>query len=144
MTDGDQPELMARLREEMTRPPFHGWLCPRPVSVDGESRTVEIEIEFRPELGFSREGDYYHGGVISALADIAGHAAVAVWYGGQAPTLDLRVDFLRAAPGGALRAKGVLRKLGRSTSTADVELSVGGRLVALARGTFSTRQEASA
>ncbi|MEW5421139.1 PaaI family thioesterase [Amorphus sp. 3PC139-8] len=136
-----QSELMARLCEEMRRPPFHGWLLPRAVAVDGDQKVVEIEVDFRRELGFSRDADFYHGGVLSALADIAGHAAVAVWHGAPAPTIDLRIDYLRVAPGETLRAKGLLRKLGRAISTADVELFVGQRLVAVARGTYSTLQE---
>lgn len=141
MTADGPSELMARLHEEMRRPPFHEWLKPQAVSVDGDRKVIEIAVDFRPELGFSREGDFYHGGVIAALADIAGHAAVAVWHGAPAPTIDLRIDYLRAAPGGTLRAKGLLRKLGRAISTADVELLVDQRVVAVARGTYSTPQE---
>ena len=131
--------LVDRLREEMDRPPFNRWLAPRIIGVDAEARCVQLSLPFRAEFSFHPTEPYFHGGVIAALADAAGHAAVAVFHGKPAPTVTLQVDFLAPANGEALDARGILRKLGRSVSRADVELHCAGKLVAIARGTFSTR-----
>jgi uncharacterized protein (TIGR00369 family) len=131
--------LVGRLREEMDRPPFNRWLAPRIIGVDAEARTVALSLPFRAEFSFHPTEPCFHGGVIAALADAAGHAAVAVFHGKPTPTITLQVDFLATAKGDALHARGMLRKLGRSVSRADVELHCAGKLVALARGTFSTK-----
>lgn len=83
---------------------------------------------------------------MAALIDLTAHAAVAVQTGAVAPTIDLRVDYLRASPGVALRAVGRVLRLGASIARADVEVWAGPeRLVAVGRGTFQVqRQEKSA
>jgi uncharacterized protein (TIGR00369 family) len=131
--------FVGRLREEMDRPPFNRWLAPRIVGVDAEARTVALSLPFRAEFSFHPTEPCFHGGVIAALADAAGHAAVAVFHGKPTPTITLQVDFLATARGDALHARGMLRKLGRSVSRADVELDCACKLVALARVTFSTK-----
>ena len=103
---------------------------------------MALSLPFRPEFSFQPTEPCFHGGVIAAFADAAGHAAVAVFHGKPTPTITLQVDFLATAEGKALAARGILRKLGRSVSRADVELHCAGKLVAIARGTFSTRTEA--
>lgn len=134
-----EADLAERLREEMDRPPFNRWLAPRAIGVDAQARTVSLSLPFRAELGFHPTEPCFHGGIIAALADAAGHAAVAVFHGRPTPTVTLQVDFLAPAKGEALEARGILRKLGRSVSRADVDLHCAGQLVAIARGTFSTR-----
>ena len=71
--------LLDRLREEMTRPPFNTWLGPVAVKADESERCVVIELPFRPEFSHTADQTIFHGGVIAALADIAGHATVAVF-----------------------------------------------------------------
>lgn len=134
----DRDTLFARLQQEMERPPFHHWLRPQARDVDPDRQTVEVGLTFRPELGHTEGRPVFHGGVIGALADIAGHAAVAVWCGHAVPTVGLTLDFVRPAEGELLVARGLLRRLGRSIGRADVEMTIDNRLVALARGTFST------
>ncbi len=133
-----EADFVGRLHEEMDRPPFNRWLAPRVIGVDAEARTVSLSLPFRAEFSFHPTEPCFHGGIIAALADAAGHAAVAIFHGKPAPTVTLQVDFLAPAKGQALDARGILRKLGRSISRADVELHCAGRLVAIARGTFST------
>lgn len=133
-------ELVRRLQEEMDRPPFNLWLAPRVVGVDEESRSIAVSLPFRPEFAFHRSQPCFHGGIVAALADAAGHAAVAVFHGKPAPTITLQVDFLSVARGDALDARGILRKLGRSIARADIELHCAGKLVAIARGSFSTKE----
>jgi len=69
------------------------------------------------------------------------HAAVAVQVQRMVPTIDLRIDYLRAAPEGDLIANGRILIVGRSIGRADVEIAgASGKILAAARGTFSTRE----
>lgn len=131
--------VLDRLREEMIRPPFNTWLSPVAVEADEAERRVVIELPFRPEFSHTADETIFHGGVIAALADIAGHATVAVFHGKMTPTVSLQTDFLAPAIGTRLQAVGWLRKHGRTLARADIDLLVGDRLVAIARGTFSTK-----
>ena len=134
-----EPDAMARLRAEMERPPYHAVLRPQPVSVDAQSGTVTIRLPYREEFRRAPDAPGYHGGVIAALIDLAGHAAVAVTVGRMVPTIDLRIDFLRAPAGGDLTARSKLLRAGRSIARADVEiLDDTNNVVAVGRGTYST------
>lgn len=123
----------------MTRAPLHAFLQVEAVSVDAAG-TVTVEMPFRPEFRRAQEMDDYHGGILAALVDLTAHAAVAVQTGSMAPMIDLRIDYLRSAPGTTLRAVGRLLRLGGSVARADVEVWAGAdRLVAARRGTFQVR-----
>jgi len=132
-------ERMARLTDEMTRPPLHHWLAPEAVTAS-EGR-VEIRLPVRPEFCHSADRRFVHGGIVATLIDIAGHAVVAVEQGCQAPSVTLGIEFIRPAPATELQAVAMLRRLGRSLSRADIEIHAEGRLVALGRGTFANPGE---
>jgi uncharacterized protein (TIGR00369 family) len=135
----DRDAALARLREEMARPPFHAVLQPQAVAADPEEGTVSIALAFRDELARAPGEHAFHGGVIASLIDLAGHAAAAVRIGRMTPTIDLRIDYLRAADGGDLVAHAKLLKAGRTVARVDVTVTDSrGRLVAVGRGTFST------
>ena len=130
---------LARLREEMERPPFHHVLRPEPIDADPDSGTVRIKLPFPHELARAKGDDAFHGGAIAALIDLAGHAAVAVKIGRMAPTIDLRIDYMRPAKGDALIAYAKLLNAGRTVARVDVDVrDTKDRTVALGRGTFST------
>ena len=130
---------LQRLRHQLEHPPFHGFLRPEPVSVDAAAGVVVIRLPFRPEFRRARDASEYHGGVIASLVDLAAHAAIAVQLGRVAPTIDLRIDYLRAAPGVDLTATARVLRLGKSIAWADVDISGEGTpLLAVGRGTFST------
>jgi uncharacterized protein (TIGR00369 family) len=132
-------DALARLRHEMERPPYHAVLRPEPVSADAATGTVVIRLPYREEFRRAPDEPGYHGGVIAALIDLAGHAAVAVTVGRMVPTIDLRIDYLRAAGGGDLTARGKLLRAGRSIARADVEIvDDKHNVVAVGRGTYST------
>lgn len=132
----------ARLQEELDRPPFNRWLAFAAVGVDEQEKSIEIRLPYRPEFSHHPTEAIFHGGVLAAVADVAGHAAVAVFHGRPTPTITLQIDYLAPAAGTAVHARALLRKLGRSISRADVELRCGDRLVAIARGSFSTQDRA--
>lgn len=130
---------LEQLRRELLRCPFHDFLGPEAVDVELATSTVVVRLPYRQEFRRSTDQDFFHGGLIAALTDITGHAAVAVALGRVSPTIDLRVDYLRPARGAALLATGHVRRAGRSIATADVEVrDPGGVTVACGRGTFST------
>lgn len=83
---------------------------------------VEIRLPFREEFIRGDGSDWLHGGIVSALADIAGDYAVITETGGGVPTIDLRVDYLRPARRGDLVAVGGTLRVGRTVSVADVEI----------------------
>jgi uncharacterized protein (TIGR00369 family) len=57
----------------------------------------------------------------------------------MAPTIDLRVDYMRPAEGKTLVAHARLLKAGRTVARVDIEIRDDqNRIVALGRGTFST------
>lgn len=129
------------LRRELALPPFHAVLRPEAVRADASAGEIEIRLPFRPEFRRLPDRDEYHGGVISMLADVAGHAAVAVRLGHSVPTINIRVDFLsQPRVGSALIAVARIMRLGRSLAVVDIELTDDtGQRVALGRGTYGTR-----
>jgi uncharacterized protein (TIGR00369 family) len=136
---GDKLAALERLREEMGRPPFHCVLQPRALDADPEAGTVTIAMAYRDELARAPDEKSFHGGVIATLIDLAGHAAVAVKIGRMAPTIDLRIDYLRPSAGEDVIAYARLIKAGRTVGRVDVEVAdTQGRLIAIGRGSFST------
>ena len=123
----------------LRRSPYHRLLGLEMVHVaPGE---VVVQMAFRPELLAGDEGSarYVHGGAIASLIDTAGDFAVIATVGYDVPTIDLRVDFLRPATGGTLRATARTVKAGRSLALADVQVTdEEGNVVAVGRGAFKT------
>src|SRR4051794_18198634 len=135
----DKQAALQRLREEMERPPFHHFLQPQAVDADPETGTVMIALAYRRELARAPGEKSFHGGVIATLIDLAGHAAIAVKIGRMAPTIDLRIDYLRPSSGEDVVARARLIKAGRTVGRVDVDVTdTQGRLIALGRGSFST------
>lgn len=130
---------LERLQFELANPPYHAFLRPEAVAVDAEAGRVEIRLPFRPEFQRVPDRPEYHGGVIAGLIDLTAHAAIAVKIGHMAPTVDLRIDYLRGASGTDLLATGTVRRAGRTLAVVDVEVaSSDGKLIALGRGLLST------
>ncbi|QHE84965.1 PaaI family thioesterase [Hydrogenophaga sp. BPS33] len=135
----DASEALARLRHELSHPPFHAVLRPEPVSVDPASGTVVIRLPYQPVFGRAAGSPEVHGGVVAALIDLAGHAAVSVQIGRMAPTIDLRIDYLRPAPAQDLFATARVVKLGRAVSRVDIDVhDAAGKVAAMGRGSFSS------
>lgn len=132
-------ELMARLRHELSHPPFHSLLAPEPVCVDPSGGVVVIRLPYRTTFRRADDSGDIHGGVVAALIDIAAHAVVAVHIGAMAPTIDLRIDFLRPVPGVDLIATARVLRIGRAVARADVEVAGEDTpMLAVGRGVFST------
>jgi uncharacterized protein (TIGR00369 family) len=129
----------ALLRGEMEGPPFHHFIKPQPIEADSGRGTATIALEFRDELARAPGDLSFHGGVIASLIDMAGHAAVAITIRRMAPTIDLRIDYLRPAKSARVTAHARLLKAGRTVARVDIDVTdAEGRLVAVGRGSFST------
>ncbi|WP_158969462.1 PaaI family thioesterase [Chachezhania sediminis] len=126
---------LARLTEELTRPPFNAWLGLRAVTVEPDR--VQVALPFRPELAGGTDPYLFHGGILASLADVAGYAVSAIATGGRTPTIGLHIEYLRPASPVDLIATATVRRLGRSLLRVDVEIHADNSLVAIARGNFT-------
>jgi len=82
---------------------------------------------------------YTHGGILAALVDLTADWALVSKTGRGVPTVDLRVDYHRAAMPGDLTAKGKVIKFGSQLSVAEAMVyDKDGALCASGRGVYST------
>jgi acyl-coenzyme A thioesterase PaaI-like protein len=63
----DRNVALARLGEELKRPPFHAVLRPRPVDIDPDSGTVSVALDYRDDLARAPDDNSFHGGVNCGL-----------------------------------------------------------------------------
>jgi uncharacterized protein (TIGR00369 family) len=118
--------------------PFHEWLGVELVSLDATE--VVIRMPWRAEFVSDLDRGYAHGGVLASLIDLAADYAVAARLGRGAPTVDMRVDYHRAAMPGPLIARAAVIKVGNTLATAEARvLDEHGELVASGRALFFTR-----
>jgi uncharacterized protein (TIGR00369 family) len=107
--------------------------------IAAEKGKVEIRLPYREEFLRTDGSDWLHGGVVSALADIAGDYAVITETAPGVPTIDMRVDYLRPARRGDLTAVGKTVRVGKTISVADVEIRDSmGALVAVGRACYAS------
>ena len=125
------------VRDNIAQTPFHQWLLPRLMSVDEAAGSLTIHLTLRPEFRRLPDRPEIHGGIVSALIDITGHAAIAAKLRHSVATIDLRVDYLRLAGGSELRAVGTVVKVGRTIGIVDVHMTDDqGRAVAIGRVSY--------
>lgn len=112
-----------------------------------EHGLAEISMPYSPDLVGDPETGVIHGGVVSALMDTCGGAAVMSALDGQGATatIDLRIDYMRSAkPGQRLLARAECRHLTRSVAFVrayawDEDLE---NAVATATGAFTAKRPA--
>jgi len=83
--------------------------------------------------------DVVHGGVLAALADTAAAIAAytAIPQGAELATIELKINYLSAVPGGKIRAEGKVLRAGRNFVVAECEVfNAKGSLAAKALLTF--------
>ncbi len=128
------------VKNNMAETPFHQWLLPELFEVVADKGIIRIRLPIRQEFGRMPGRPELHGGVIAALADIAGHAAIASQLFHSVATIDMRVDYLRLAAGAELIAVGTVIKVGRTIGVVDVQIrDDNDRLVAISRASYVTR-----
>ena len=133
----DEAITKAKLQELISRGPFNKWLN-FTVLKCGEDG-VEIKAAWREEWVVNPDRRYTHGGILAAIVDVAADYAIAAQLGRPVPTLDIRVDYHKAAMPGDLTAKARIVRMGSQYSTAEAYLyDQDGALVASGRGTYLT------
>ncbi|MCC6747692.1 MAG: hotdog fold thioesterase [Deltaproteobacteria bacterium] len=85
---------------------------------------AELLVPYREELVGDPMRPALHGGVLSALIDTAGGAAVwtGIESGDRIATVDLRVDYLRPAPLEDLICQATVVRLGNRVGVADMKI----------------------
>jgi uncharacterized protein (TIGR00369 family) len=120
---------------EFLTSPFHRFLQIEVLRM--EEGLAEIRLPLRPELLRQEGSDWLHGGIVAALIDIAGNAAIRSVAGAGLPTIDLRVDYLRPSRS-EITASAKAVKVGKTIGIADIEVRDRARnLVAIGRAVYS-------
>ena len=85
---------------------------------------VAIELPFGEAVG--QQQRLFHGGAIGAIGDIAGgYAALSLMpAGSEVVTVEYKINFIRPAKGGLLRAEGQVLRAGRSMTVARIDVSL--------------------
>lgn len=126
-----------KLQERLVANPFNAWMGIRILKLDEEC--IELNMTWREEMISNPKARVTHGGILGALVDVAADFMIAAKVGAPAPTVDLRVDYHRAATPGDLKAVGRIIRIGGTFSTAEAEIFDGdGKLIASGRGLYYT------
>ena len=114
---------------------FNEWMGLKIVDLDEEK--IKITMTWREEMISNPKARVTHGGILGALVDVTADFMIAAKLGAPAPTVDMRVDYHRAAMPGDLKAVGRIIRIGGTFSTAEAEVFDGdGKLVASGRGLY--------
>ena len=103
---------LAELNERIKLGPYHQWLGVEVTDLTADE--VVFHIPFRDEMMVHPERHYTHGGILATIIDMAADYAIMAWAGMAVPTIDIRVDYHRAAIKCDMIAKARIVKLGLS------------------------------
>lgn len=133
----EQAMTIEKLQQLITRGPFNKWLNFTILKMDDAG--IDIKATWREEWIVNPERRYTHGGILAAIVDVAADYAIAAKLGRPVPTIDVRVDYHKAAMPGDLVAKSRVVRMGSQYSTAEAQVyDKDGSLVASGRGTYFT------
>ncbi len=87
-----------------------------------EKGLVELSASIRPEL--SQQDGFVHAGVMATLADsAAGYATLSLLPPGSGVlAIEFKLSFIRPAVGEVIRARGKVRKLGKTIALCEIEV----------------------
>lgn len=126
-----------KLQQLITRGPFNQWLNFSVLKADDAG--IELKAAWREEWVVNPDRRYTHGGILAAIVDVAADYAIAARLGRPVPTIDIRVDYHKAAMPGDLVARARIVRMGSQYSTAEASLyDKDGTMVASGRGTYFT------
>ena len=126
-----------KLQQIISRGPFNQWLNFTILKIDAAG--IELKAAWREEWVVNPDRRYTHGGILAAIVDVAADYAIAARLGRPVPTIDIRVDYHKAAMPGDLTAKAKIVRSGSQYSTAEAYVyDQEGALVASGRGTYFT------
>ncbi|MFN8557006.1 MAG: PaaI family thioesterase [Dehalococcoidia bacterium] len=134
-------EIDAAARQRFRRSsPMTAWLGVELVAqADGYAR---LWMPVRPEVAGGVAGAV-HGGIVSALVDIAALSAMQTVFGADeeaAGTAELGISYLRPALGASVTVEARVLKKGRTLAVIDVDVkNPDGRLAAKARVSYALR-----
>jgi len=132
-----QVPSIENVQKLLSRAPYYQWLGLKVIAV-GEG-SIELTAAWREEWVVNPERGYTHGGILAALVDLAADWAMVSRTGRGVPTVDLRVDYHRAAMPGVLTIRGQIVHFGKQFSVAEARVfDKEGRLLASGRGTYLT------
>jgi uncharacterized protein (TIGR00369 family) len=121
----------------IARGPYHQWLGLHVLSVSLDA--IEVRATYRDEWMANPDRRHTHGGILGALIDIGGDWALIGRMGRPVPTIDMRVDYHRAAMPGDLVVTGQVVKFGSQFSVCEARIvDAEARLIASGRGTYFT------
>ena len=132
----EQKPTVESVQALITRGPFHQWLGLKVQRVgDGE---IDIKATWRPEWVVNADAGYTHGGILATLVDLTADWALVSTTGRGVPTIDMRVDYHRAAMKGDLVCKGKVVKSGKQFSVCEASIfNEEGQLLASGRGVYA-------
>ena len=132
MPNMTKEELQARINVAK----LHQWLGLEVLEAGADGITVRAG--WRDEWVVNPARGYTHGGILATLVDVVADYALAVQLGGPAPTVDLRVDYHKAAMQGDLTVKAKVIRRGGTFACAEASVyDKDGELVASGRGTYA-------
>lgn len=111
---------MKQMREWTGNIPFNSLIGIRPVRGHKDGLTVECTV--RKEL--LNTAGVLHGGVTATMADAAAGMAITRLTGGKKriTTVEMKLNYFRPVPGGKLRARAYVIRLGSQIAVARVDL----------------------
>ncbi|MBK5010876.1 PaaI family thioesterase [Pseudomonas sp. S60] len=129
------PLTPAQLRTVVLANPFNRWLGLDVQRLD--EREIELRVPGRAEFIGTQALQRVHGGILGSLVDTGCGYAVMAATGQGVSTVNLQVDFHRAASLGELRVTGRLLHRGSRICSAEAFIhDAEGLLVASGRGTL--------
>ena len=114
------PQYRERTLAAFEDQPFARWLGME--AAEAGEGWFQVRLILRPE--HAQHDGVVHGGVIATLADtcaaMAAHTLAASHE--QVLTVEFKINFLRAAQGGALRCRGTVLRQGRTLTVSEAEV----------------------
>ena len=133
----DNVVTQEKLQERLSANPFNNWMGLEIVSLTEEE--LQVRLKWREEMISNPKARYTHGGIIGALIDVTADFMIAAKVGAPVPTVDMRVDYHRAAMPGDLRAVARIVRLGGTNSVAEALVyDDDDKLIASGRGVYFT------
>lgn len=120
MSGANDPLLLERVRESFSRQSFMGLIGAE--VIHASHGKVVLDLPFRADL--CQQNGFLHGGVVGAIADVAGgYAAYSVFGDGEdVLTVEYKLNLIRPAAGERLRATGEVLRAGRALTVCDLKV----------------------
>ena len=129
------------LRQHLSSGRFQRFLGIELVSTDADAQEIVLRLPWSEDFERLPGSGQIHGGITSALVDIAGDFALVMLLDQLIPTINLRIDYLKMAVRTDLIATARVLRAGRSIGVVDIDVAdQDGKPIAVGRGCYSTRQ----